>query len=97
MKSLPRQKPFRHERFLACISSNHEIAQNIIRKTAQAGILLQQPMVCACTCKRRKESADKIPLAAQRHLINNFKNATELGAEVIQKKEDNIARAIIEA
>ena len=33
-----------------------------------------------------KEAADKIPLAAQRHLINNFKNATELGAEVIQKK-----------
>ncbi len=37
-------------------------------------------------CKLLKESADKIPLAAQRHLINNFKNATELGAEVIQKK-----------
>jgi two-component system sensor histidine kinase KdpD len=43
-----------------------------------------------------KESVDKIPLAAQRHLINNFKNATELGAEVIQKKEDNIAGAIME-
>ena len=38
-----------------------------------------------------KESIDKIPLAEQRHLINNFKNATELGAEVIQKKEENIA------
>ena len=35
-------------------------------------------------------------MAAQRHLINNFKNATELGAEVIQKKEDNIASAIME-
>ncbi|MEO6731426.1 MAG: sensor protein KdpD, partial [Ferruginibacter sp.] len=43
-----------------------------------------------------KESADKIPLALQRHLINNFKNATELGAEVIRKRGYNIASAIIE-
>lgn len=39
---------------------------------------------------------DKIPLAAQRYLINNFKNATELGAEVIQLKQSNIAKAIME-
>jgi two-component system sensor histidine kinase KdpD len=43
-----------------------------------------------------KESSDKIPLADQRHLINNFKNATELGAEVIQKKSDNVAHVIME-
>jgi two-component system sensor histidine kinase KdpD len=43
-----------------------------------------------------KEAADKIQLAAQRHLINNFKNATELGAEIIQKKDNNIATSIIE-
>ena len=43
-----------------------------------------------------KESLDKIPLAAQRHLINNFKNATELGAEVLQVKDDNVAKAIME-
>jgi two-component system sensor histidine kinase KdpD len=42
------------------------------------------------------ESANKISLANQRYLINNFKNATELGAEVIQKKADNIAAMIIE-
>ncbi len=42
------------------------------------------------------EAKDKISLAAQRHLINNFKNATELGAEVIQVKNSNVARAIIE-
>ena len=40
---------------------------------------------------------DKIPLASQRHLINNFKTATELGAEVIQVKHNNIAKAIVEA
>jgi two-component system sensor histidine kinase KdpD len=42
------------------------------------------------------ETVDKISLAAQRHLINNFKNAVELGAEVVQKKSDHIGSAIIE-
>ena len=43
-----------------------------------------------------KESNDNVSLAAQRHLINNFKNATELGAEVIRKKSENVAKAIVE-
>lgn len=43
-----------------------------------------------------KEALDKIPLASQRHLINNFKTATELGGEVLQIKHSNIAKAIIE-
>ena len=43
-----------------------------------------------------KEAGDKIGLAAQRHLINNFKLATELGAEIIKVKNNNVAKAIIE-
>ncbi|MEO8765689.1 MAG: sensor protein KdpD [Ginsengibacter sp.] len=90
-----KKNPFRHERFLACISSNHEIAQRIIRKTARLASYYNSQWYVLYV-QTGKESADKIPLAAQRHLINNFKNATELGAEVIQKKEDNIASAITE-
>ena len=44
-----------------------------------------------------KEDGDKIGLAAQRHLINNFKLATELGAEVIKLKHSNISKGIIQA
>ena len=40
------------------------------------------------------ESANKIPLDKQRHLINNFKLATELGAEIIKIKSDSVAKAI---
>jgi two-component system, OmpR family, sensor histidine kinase KdpD len=90
-----KKNPYRHERFLACISSNHEIAQRIIRKTARLASYYNSQWYVLYV-QTAKESADKIPLAAQRHLINNFKNATELGAEVIQKKEDNIAAAIME-
>jgi two-component system, OmpR family, sensor histidine kinase KdpD len=88
-------KPYRHERFLACVSSNHEIAQRILRKTARLASYYNSQWFVLYV-QTSKESVDKIPLAAQRHLINNFKNATELGAEVIQKKEDNIAFAIME-
>ncbi len=90
-----KQTPFRHERFLACISSNHEIAQRIIRKTARLASYYNSKWFVLYV-QTSKESADKIQLAAQRHLINNFKNATELGAEIIQKKENNIAATIIE-
>ncbi|MBC7949391.1 MAG: sensor protein KdpD [Chitinophagaceae bacterium] len=90
-----KDKPWRHERFLACISSNPEIAQNIIRKTARLASYYNSKWYVLYV-QTPKESLERIPLAAQRHLINNFKNATELGAEVIQRKEENIASAIIE-
>ena len=90
-----KKNPFKHERFLACVSSNHEIAQRIIRKTARLASYYNSQWYLLYV-QTPKESVDKIHLAAQRHLINNFKNATELGAEVIQKKEDNIAAAIME-
>ena len=90
-----KQTPFRHERFLACVSSNHEIAQRIIRKTARLASYYNSQWYVLYV-QSAKEAGDKIPLAAQRHLINNFKNATELGAEVIQKKGENIASSIAE-
>lgn len=86
---------WRHEHFLACISSNHEIAQNLIRKTARLASYYNSKWYVLYV-QTPKEALDKIPLAAQRHLINNFKNATELGAEVLQLKHDNIAKAIME-
>jgi two-component system, OmpR family, sensor histidine kinase KdpD len=92
---LPRGAHLRNERFLACISSNHETAKKVIRKTARLAsyyhsrwwlLYVQTP----------REDGDKIGLAAQRHLINNFKLATELGAEVIRLKQTNIAKGIME-
>lgn len=89
-----KKNPFRHERFLACISSNHEIAQRIIRKTARLASYYNSQWFVLYV-QTPKESPDKIPLDKQRHLINNFKTATESGAEIIQLKEENIAAAII--
>ena len=90
-----RQTPFRHERFLACISSNHKVAQRIIRKTARLASYYNSQWYVLYVQTPREDN-DIIPLAAQRHLINNFKNATELGAEVIRTRSQNVAQAIID-
>lgn len=88
--------PFRHERFLACVSSNNEMARRIIRKTARlASYYNSQWWVLYVQTPR--EATDKIPLDKQRHLINNFKTATELGGEVIQIKAGEVVEAILEA
>lgn len=89
-----KKNPFRHERFLACVSSNHDIAQRIIRKTARLASYYNSQWYVLYV-QTPKESPEKIPLDRQRHLINNFKTATESGAEIIQLKDYNIAGAII--
>jgi two-component system sensor histidine kinase KdpD len=88
-------KPWKHEHILACISSNHEMAQNIIRKTARLASYYNSKWFVLYV-QTPGETLEKIPLAAQRHLINNFKDATEFGAEVLRIKSDNVARAIID-
>jgi len=91
-----RDKSIRHEKFLACISSNHTTAQTIIRKTARLASYYNSDWYVLYV-QRPRESADKISLASQRHLINNFKLATEAGAEeVIRVKDTKIADAIVQ-
>jgi two-component system sensor histidine kinase KdpD len=92
---LPRGAHFRSERFLACISSNLEIARKVIRKAARLASYYQSRWYLLYV-QTPKEDGDKIGLAAQRHLINNFKLATELGGEVIREKQSNIAKGIME-
>ena len=91
---LPRNVAIRHEKFLACISSNDEDAKMIIRKTARLAAYYNSKWFVLYV-QTEKENADNIGLAVQRHLINNFKTATELGAEVIKIKSENIAKTIV--
>ncbi|OYX09484.1 MAG: histidine kinase, partial [Algoriphagus sp. 32-45-6] len=73
----------KHERFLACISSNEKTSKNVIRKTARLANYYHSKWYVLYV-QTPKESVDKIPLDKQRYLINNFKLATELGAEIIK-------------
>lgn len=89
-----RKGGLRHERFLACISSNAETAKKILRKTARLASYYNSSWHVLYV-QTPREALDKIPLASQRHLINNFKLATELGAEVVQKKSSDVSEAIL--
>jgi two-component system sensor histidine kinase KdpD len=86
----------RHERFLACISSNPEKAKMIIRKTARLASYYNSKWYLLYV-QTPREDPNRIALAAQRHLINNFKLGTELGAEVIQIKSKSISSSIVKA
>ena len=92
---VPRHAGLRHERFLACMSSNDKTARNVIRKTARLANYYNSKWYVVYI-QTAKESADSIALDKQRHLINNFKLATELGAEIIKVESNHIARAIIQ-
>jgi two-component system sensor histidine kinase KdpD len=85
----------KHERFLACISSNEKTAKTVIRKTARLANYYHSKWYVLYV-QTPKESPDKIPLDKQRHLINNFKLATELGAEIIKVESRTVSKAIIE-
>jgi len=91
---LPGKVSFRHEKILACISSNDNVAKTVIRKTARLANYYNAKWWVLYVATSN-ESADKIPLDKQRHLINNFKLATELGAEVIRMHEYNVANGIV--
>lgn len=85
----------KHERFLACISSNEITAKNVIRKTARLANYYHSKWYVLYV-QAPDESPEKIALDKQRYLINNFKLATDLGAEIIKVEKNNIAKAIVE-
>lgn len=85
----------RPSRFLACISTNDKNAKTVIRKTARlAGYYNSRWFVLYVQTPR--EHPDKIALDKQRHLINNLKLATELGAEILKIEHQRVSTAIIE-
>ncbi len=90
-----RPNTIKHERFLACISSNEKTAKTVIRKTARLANYYHSKWYVLYV-QTPEENPDKIPLDKQRHLINNFKLATELGAEIIKVESTIISKAIIE-
>ena len=83
------------DRLLACINSNDTAAREIIRKASR---LAQQLGVSAwhvLYVQTRRETADRINLATQRHLLRNLQLATELGGQILRVKSDDVVAAIL--
>lgn len=92
---IPKQIKLRPEKFLACISSNAETAKAVIRKTARLASYYRSTWIVLYV-QSSNESGNRIKLDKQRHLINNFKLATELGGEVLKIKSDQITQTIMQ-
>ncbi len=84
----------RHDRLLAVIDSSEKAARRVIRKTARMATHLNAGFI-VLYIQSDKESDDRIPLANQRYLINNFNLATELGGEVVQVHSNRYVEAVV--
>ncbi|GAQ48266.1 histidine kinase [Flavobacterium psychrophilum] len=92
---VPKNLALKHDKFLACISSNDTMAKIVIRKTARLASYYNSKWYVLYV-EIPSENSDKIALDKQRHLINNFKLATQLGGEVIKVQNKKITDAILE-
>ena len=88
----PRQR--NADRLLACINSNEQAAKEIIRKTSRLAGRFSAAVWYVLYVQTGRETADRIGLATQRHLINNLQLATELGAQILRVKDDDVVGAI---
>jgi two-component system sensor histidine kinase KdpD len=82
------------DRLLACINTNAEAAKEIIRKTSRLADRFGAAAWYVLYVQTGRESPDRIGLASQRHLINNLQLATELGAQILRVKENDVVAAI---
>lgn len=81
--------------FLCCIGTDEKRSRHLIHKVARLATSTGSKFSILYV-RIPSEQNDKISLAAQRHLINNFILAIDLGAEVIQQDADNIVDGIVE-
>jgi two-component system sensor histidine kinase KdpD len=76
-----------------CISTNKDSSETLIRKTARLAERLDVQWYVLFV-ETPDVAPDKIELSAQRHLINNFKLATELGGHVEKVTGNDIVEEI---
>lgn len=92
---IPEEKAVHRELYLACISSNEKTPRHIIRRTARLASRYNTDFFVLYV-QTPSESSDRINLSVQRHLLNHFKLATELGGELIQIASSDIIQTILD-
>ncbi|MEG1643566.1 MAG: sensor protein KdpD [Bacteroidales bacterium] len=88
-------KGVRHEKVLACISSNEKTPRHIIRRASRLAVRYSTTFA-ALYVQTPRESTNRIGLASQRHLLNHFKLVAELGGDVVQIQSNDVLGSIIE-
>jgi len=83
------------DRLLACINANAPAAREIIRKTSRLADRLSAASWAVLYVQTPRESADRINLATQRHLLNNLQLTTELGGHILRVKATDAVPEIL--
>ena len=82
------------DRLLACINTNELAAKEIIRKTSRLADRFGAAAWYVLYVQTSRERADRIGLAAQRHLLGNLQLATQLGAQILRVRSDDVPATI---
>lgn len=82
-----------HESLMAVIDSSEKRAHRLIRKTARLATQINAVFLVLYV-QSDKEDTDRIPLANQRYLINNFNLAAELGGELVRVHSNRLIDTI---
>ena len=80
---------------VTALSSNYDSGKKLIRKSSRLAALYNSKWFVLYV-QTNKEKVEKIDVKVQKQLVNNFKLATELGAEVVELNSNNIAASIME-
>lgn len=79
---------------LTCISTNSKTAPYLIRKASRLAAIYNSKWYVSYV-QTPKEATESVNPVDKRDLINNFKLATELGAEVVKLTGENVAETIV--
>ncbi len=92
---VPKAQRSMPERMLVCIGNNYKQNEKIIRNSFRTADRLEADWFVLYV-ETKKESFENLNLALQRHLINNFKMATELGGTAEKIIANNIVGGIMQ-
>jgi two-component system, OmpR family, sensor histidine kinase KdpD len=95
IKEIPIDERQKLQAIVTAISTNAELARMLIRKSSRLASLYHSNWYVVHV-QVPKENPSRIDPEKQRHLINNLKLAIELGAQVVQISDNNVARAIVD-
>lgn len=95
ISEIPLDNRERVNTIVTAISTNYENGKRLIRKSSRL-VSLYNSKWFVVYVQTNKEKPDRIDPKIQRLLINNFKLATELGAEVVEISSENVAKSIVE-
>ncbi len=95
IKEIPLAARGRMNAIVTALSSNYDSGKKLIRRSSRLAALYSSKWYVVYI-QTKKEKPYRIDPELQRHLLNNFKLAAELGAEVEEIQNAEIAKSIVE-